>query len=273
MLEQVIADIPHPPHFKTEVAGGQTFADALAKLLQPYEIAGKRPPPIFAFIDPFGWTGAPFSAVRQILTYPSCEILITFMYEEINRFIGLPQQEANFDKFFDTRDWRSCVELKDPNARNHCLHDIYQQQLREAGAKYVRSFKMSNDRDNTDYYLFYATKRIEGLKKMKEAMWKVDTSGDFSFSDATNPDQLVLIAREPQLDLLAREISDRFKGSETTVGAVEEFVLAETAFRETHYKGILRGMERIEHSMEPIDALPHRRPGTFSDPGLKLYFK
>jgi hypothetical protein len=36
---------------------------------------------------------------------------------------------------------------------------------------------MSNSRDVTDYFLFYATNELLGLKKMKEAMWKVDESG------------------------------------------------------------------------------------------------
>src|SRR5579859_472831 len=68
---------------------------------------------------------------------------------------------------------------------------LYLRQL-HTGAAYVRSFEMSNARDVTDYYLFYATNELLGLKKMKEAMWKTDESGEFRFSDATDPNQLVL---------------------------------------------------------------------------------
>ena len=39
---------------------------------------------------------------------------------------------------------------------------------------------MRNAAGITDYYLFYAANSPLGLKKMKEAMWKVDVSGEFT---------------------------------------------------------------------------------------------
>ena len=47
-----------------------------------------------------------------------------------------------------------------------------------AGAKYVRSFQMRNEKDGIDYYLFYATNNPVGLSRMKDAMWKVDETGE-----------------------------------------------------------------------------------------------
>ena len=140
--------------------------------------------------------------------------------------------------------------------------------------KYVRSFEMRNDKDVTDYYLFYATNSLLGLKKMKEAMWKVDRSGEFRFSDATNPLQLVLIGHEPQYDVLTSQIIDRIQGRETTVEEIEEFILSETAFRETHYKRqVLKPLETSEPPrLVAIDPPARRRPGTYSDPSLKLRF-
>jgi len=232
-------------------------------------------PPTFAFIDPFGWTGAPFPVVAGIMARRSCEVLVTFMYEEINRFIGNPDQEANFDTFFGTPDWRSCVHASDPRKRNRCLHDLYRHQLREAAeARYVRSFWMRNERDVTDYYLFYATNSQLGLERMKEAMWKVDESGEFTFSDATDPNQLVLLSGEPRFDVLRRQILERFSGRVATVGEIEEFVLAETAFRETHYKRqVLRPLELADPpELEVIDPPPGRRRGTYAKRSLKLRF-
>ena len=157
------------------------------------------------------------------------------MYEEINRFISLPDQEANFDLFFGTREWRSGISLVSPAERNRFLHDLYIRQLKAAGrAKYVRSFQMRNVSESVDYYLFYATGSQLGLKKMKEAMWKVDQAGDFTFSDATDPNQMIMFGSEPRFDQLRQQILSKFAGQEATVGGIEEFVLAETAFRETH---------------------------------------
>jgi hypothetical protein len=40
----------------------------------------------------------------------------------------------------------------------------------------------------------------------------------------------------PQYDDLRRQILAKFAGRVATVGEIEEFVLTETAFRETHYR-------------------------------------
>jgi len=104
---------------------------------------------------------------------------------------------------------------------------------------------MSNARDVTDYYLFYATNELLGLKKMKEAMSKADESGEFRFSDATDPKQLVLFEKTPNLPALRA----KFSGEEVSVGDIERFVLVETAFRETHYKAILTPRTRRTRSI------------------------
>ena len=275
MLRTILDEIPIPPQFSVQVDGGRTFEDAVTEYLDARTGNGQRLPPTFAFVDPFGWSGAPFHLVRRILSYPSCEVLVTFMYEEINRFIGHADQEKNFDSFFGTEGWRQITSVSDPRERNRQLHDLYLNQLRDsAGMKYVRSFEMRNDRDVTDYYLFYATSNLLGLKKMKEAMWKVDQSGEFRFSDATNPLQLALFERKPQFDVLMNQIINRFHREEATVGEIEEFVVSETAFRETHYKTQI--LKPLETSQPPrlvaIDPPAKRKPGTYSDPSLKLRF-
>ncbi len=275
-LQQIVDEIQRPANFRVKIAAEQTFESASKELLDSYRSKGKSLPPTFAFIDPFGWVGVPFSAVREILKHQSCEVLVTFMYEEINRFVGHPDQESNFDTFFGTPKWRAGLELVDPRARNRFLHDLYLSQLRsDAKMMHVRSFEMRNERDVTDYFLFYATNNLTGLKRMKEAMWKVDESGEFSFSDATNENQFVLFEKEPRFNVLREQIVNRFKGREATIGEIEAFVVAETAFRETHYKSqVLRPMELASPPLVELVRSPKgRRPGTYADPELRLRFK
>ncbi|MBI2917180.1 MAG: three-Cys-motif partner protein TcmP [Chloroflexi bacterium] len=264
-----------PTRFTVKVEGGRTFEQAARAFLMQYTEQGTPPPPTFAFIDPFGWTGIPFSLVEAILSYRSCEVLVTFMYEEINRFIGHPDQAGNFDSFFGTTEWRTAIALATSRDRNRYLHNLYLNQLRQsAKAQYARSFEMRNDRDVADYYLFYATNSMLGLKKMKESMWRVDPSGEFTFSDVTDPRQLVLFAKEPQFDILRPRIVERFRGREVMVRDVEEFVVAETAFRETHYKRqVLRQMELATPPLLfPVDPPPNRAPGTYPDPKQRIRF-
>jgi len=274
VLHQVVDGLERPDWIRVKVAGGQTFEEAFSEFIRFYELRRKPLPPTFAFIDPFGWKGAPLSIVQKIMSYPSCEVLLNFMYEEINRFIGHPDQEKNFDSFFGTDGWREALAIQAPRERNRFLHDLYAAQLHGAASvKHVRSFQMKNDRDVTDYYLFHATNSLKGLQKMKEAMWRVDESGEFTFSDATDPDQLVMFERAPRFDVLQRQLLAEFGGKETTVGLVEEFVIARTAFRETHYKPILRGLELSGPALlTAVDPVPGRRRGTFGDSNMVIRF-
>ena len=278
MLRTILHDMSVPSNFTVTVAGDEAptsgFEAVVKGFIDERTKDGRNLPPTFAFIDPFGWR-VPFDLVRRILSFPRCEVLVTFMYEEINRFIGLPEQRGNFNSFFGTESWRRIAIVSEPRERKKQIHDLYMRQLKDsAGAKYVRSFEMRNDRDVTDYYLFYATNNLLGLKKMKEAMWKVDRSGGFRFSDATDPNQMVLFGNEPDYEVLRGLLLDRFQGRETTIADIEEFVVAETPFRETHYKRqILRPLELSQPPrLVAIDPPAVRKPGTYPDPKLRVRF-
>lgn len=194
------------------------------------------------------------------------------MFEEINRFLPQEQQPDNFDELFGCADWRKGNEIKTPRERVKFLHDLYQRQLTEAaGASFVRSFSLRNERNTMDYFLFFATNNELGLKKIKEAMWKVDESGTYTFSDATDPNQSMLFSAEPDRELLKRLIVDRFGGTETTPNEIERFVVHDTPFRETHYKKVLQALEATGRLL-PISAPAARRRGTYGDMNMRLRF-
>lgn len=62
-----------------------------------------------------------------------------------------------------------------------------------------------------------------------------------------------------------------FSGREVLVGDIEKFVLVHTAFRESHYKGILRTLEK-NSKLKVVRAPPNRKTGTFGDPGIVVRF-
>lgn len=271
-LKQQIALRTLPSNFNIIVEGGITFEAAFDKRHSQF-VRNGRLMPTFAFIDPFGWKGTPFEIVRRIMAQRSCEVFINFMYEEINRFLNHPDQVANFNTFFGAAGWNLCLSEINPRSRNRCLHDLYMDQLhRTAGAKYVRSFEMSNERDVTDYFLFYVTNEILGLKKMKEAMWKADESGEFHFADSTNPNQFVLFEKAPKLDVLKAQLLAAFAGKTVTVRAIEEFVVVNTAFRETHYKGVLKALETQTGQLAAVNPSERRRAGQYPDQQMLVKF-
>ena len=274
-LESVVSRRSYPKKFAIEVCKPRPFESVVSEFLDDVDDGRFNSPSLFVFIDPFGWKGFPMSVVRRILEVPRAEVFINFMYEEINRFIAVDDQAANFDSLFGCDDWRGVVGERNPGERNRKLKGLYEQQLKVcAGAEYVRSFEMRNENNVADYYLFYATQHIRGLEVMKEAMWKVDPSGRFQFSDATNPDQMMLFGSEPDFDYLQKLVWDRFLDGDPRYSEVKEFVVVETPFIESHCKQVLKSMELASVPLlKVIPSARGRKRGTFASSDAVLRFR
>jgi three-Cys-motif partner protein len=226
----------------------------------------------FALVDPFGWTGIPLSVMSDLMKRPGTEILVNFMFEEINRFIKHPDQGHNFDSLFGCREWRQAESMAG-GERKKFIVDLYRDQLSQrCGARHVRSFEMRNQRNATDYFLYFASNNRLGLSKMKEAMWKVDPGGGFIFSDATNFDQSVLFQPEPDRHALRRMIVERFANRRATIQQIENFVVDDTPFLDSHYKKVLATMES-EAGLEYIDPPSARRRGTYANKAGVIAFQ
>lgn len=247
-LKQKVASLKIPKNVKPECICNK-FDQVMSEIISYLEEQKKQLAPAFIFIDPFGFTGIPFELIKKVMKFPSCEVFITFMYEEINRFISDQKLWDSLSQTFGIDEWKKVLDEKNSRERTRILHNIYKKQLEvEAKIKYVRSFKMINKTNKTDYFLFFGTNSILGLKKMKEAMWDVDESGSFQFSDTTyNPDQPELFKLSPDFYKLKRLIVSNFKGRKVKIEDIEEFVVVKTSFRETHYKKqILKEMEKAK---------------------------
>lgn len=264
-LKQKVNSLKIPSNIKTECICAK-FDETLTKIFKYIDEQKTRIAPAFVFIDPFGFTGIPFSLIKRIMQNERCEVLINFMYEEINRFIDDKKLWSSLIETFGTNKWKEMISEKDSRKRVELLHAVYKEQLeKEAGIKFVRSFKMVNKVNKTDYFLFFGTNNIAGLKKMKEAMWRVDKSGLFQFSDATyNLSQPMLFEIEPNYSQLKKNLLKEFKGKSVSITEIENFILTQTTFRETHYKKqILGPMEKSQPSEIEVKCEGKRRKYTF----------
>jgi three-Cys-motif partner protein len=265
-LKRKVASSKIPSNIKIECICAR-FDKTISEIFRYIDEQKARFAPAFVFIDPFGFTGIPFALIKRIMENQRCEVLITFMYEDINRFISDKKLWDSLNETFGTDKWKQIILEKDPKKRTQLLYNIYKKQLeQEAGIKFVRSFKMINKLNKTDYFLFFGTNNITGLKKMKEAMWRVDKSGLFQFSDATyNPNQPVLFEIEPNYSQLKKILLKEFKGKLVSITELENFILTQTTFRETHYKKqILKPMENAQPPEIKVKCMGKRKKGTFS---------
>jgi three-Cys-motif partner protein len=269
-LEVAVSRLKVPPTFHVELRRGRCDVEINA-LLDRLRANNQSLAPTFALLDPFGWVGTPMSLVQRLMSNRSCEVLITFMLEEMNRFLEHEDQPGNFDELFGTPDWRLAPSAGNPG-RIDFLRALYQRQLETtAQIRYVRWFEMRNHKGAIDYFLFFGTNNQLGLRKMKEAMWRVDAIGGCRFSDATDPDQLTLLA-ELNVQDIARRLSARFHGQTVTVEAVEIFIVEDTPYCDFHYKRALKGMEQADPpALRVVDAKAGRRKGQFPN-GTVLAF-
>ncbi|HEU5377259.1 MAG TPA: hypothetical protein VFV38_17660 [Ktedonobacteraceae bacterium] len=128
---------------------------------------------------------------------------------------------------------------------------------------------MKNQHNATDYYLFFATNNLLGMKKMKEAMARVDPTGAFVFSDFTDPNQMLLFS-EPNYGELERLLSTHFRGKTVSIEDIEEYVIADTPFWK--YKAeALKPMEAAS-KIEVISLDPKRRRGTYAEGRTRIHF-
>lgn len=246
-----------------------TFCDVLTEVLNRLEARGRNLAPSFVFIDPFG-ISIPMEVIGRILKYPHCEVLINFMYDAINRWGGVHEQ--HLDSLFGCEEWRHAWSF-DPDKRKEFLTGLYLEQLRkEARARYVRSLEVKDRNNRTKYFLFFATNRIEGLREMKNAMWKVDPRGLFRFSAferLRHAGQISLLdGDEIHCNELAKILADNFCGQKALIEAVERFVIAETSYLQKHLRPAL---QLLEQSVPP--AISVDRPGKKGfPPGTWIYF-
>ncbi len=245
-LERKLKKIKLPNNVKYECVC-DSFPTVVNDILNKLSKEGKKLAPTFVFIDPFGFKDIPFEVIKRLMECEKCEVLITFMFEEINRFIDDPKLERTYNSLFGTYEWKEVRVGKNPQERQKILHGVYEKQLKRI-AKHIISFKMKNKMNKTDYFLFFATNNITGLKRMKSAMWKIDQKGSFQFSDAGfNPGQTTLFEIKPNYSQLKRIILEKYKGKSVDVEELEYFIVTETLFRETHFKRqILIPMEKEE---------------------------
>lgn len=266
-LERLLRERRIPPHVRYDVLSGE-FDKRATDILDSVEKEGRTPAPAFVMVDPFGFSGVPFDVIARLARQPKGEVLFTLMSEAINRFLEKPELERTFDSLFGTDAWRQVHRLAPGAPRWTEIHRLYAAQLEQAGFNWVRAFEMKDEGGRTEYHLTFATHGKEGLRQIKNAMWRVDPSGLYRFSDSTNPDQLTLFQPQPDYEQLGAAILDAFGGRTASMPELEDFVLCQTAFRVEHLR---RALQAIENSKRLVVIGERRRQGTYPE-GVTIQF-
>lgn len=246
VLKEKFQNIPNNVEYFVK---GAEFAPTLETTIDSLEKKGAKLLPTFAFIDPFGFAGYPMNLISKIMCNKKCEVLITFMAGFINRFT-IEDREKALTSLFGSTKWNEINKLNEEEDRCAFLIDLYVSQLKKIGStKYVRPFEMRDKNDKIIYYLVFGTNNWKGLKVMKDAMYSIDRTGNYRFSDRINPGQSLLIDFSDELIWIpqsAKLVFDEFKGQRKNIIEIEKFVYLKTQY--VFRKEILKYLEKSEPS-------------------------
>lgn len=199
--------------------------DEATKLLDEYDQNRRRLGPAFFFLDQYGYSSFSMDLVRRILAHEKCETFAYLNWQRMHPYLTDPTKVNALNRAMGGEEWREVQPLRGQERADR-FKSIYIRLLRErAGAKYVYYFGMRGRDHRLIYWLFFATNSIKGLAVMKKAMWKVDPTGLFEFSDRDADQGKLLGYTQP---MLADELDRALRGRELTSDELSEYVLTQT---------------------------------------------
>lgn len=205
--------------------------------------------PSFFFVDPFGFSGIPFSVIKRILLKPKTEVFFTFMVRDIARFIQLTELEETFNSLFGTDKWRGI--LSSSQKPEMALIDLYREQLHKAAnVQYSWPFRVcTSEKVQTLYYLLHATNNYKGHSIMKQIMYRQSALGNFAYlgpQDIAARSQMKLFEID-SIENLKDYLLERFQGREISYDKIQEEVCvpwySEPPYINTHYNQALKQLE------------------------------
>jgi three-Cys-motif partner protein len=233
----------------------------LNKMLDDLEKEKRKVGPALFFLDQSGYSDISMELIRRIMSQPLCEVFFYLNWDHMNRFLVDQTKWPSLSMTFGGDDWRPVLALEMAK-RPGFIRQTYRTALKEkASIKYVWHFVMCDSNDKLLYWLFFCTNNLRGLEEMKRAMWRVDRTGGFRFSDKNHPSQLNVFKDYTDY-VLTEDLLSSFRGRKLSVSQVKEFVLTETpAYL---YKNALKLLEK-QNRLRVINPPLGRRKGTFPD--------
>ncbi|MFH1747177.1 MAG: three-Cys-motif partner protein TcmP [Planctomycetota bacterium] len=241
--------------------------DVINQLIDEHEEQRRCLGPALFFLDQFGYSSFSMELIGRILKHDVCEVFSYLNWNLLHPFMADQTKHDGITKAFGGNEWQSVIDLSGKEKEDR-FRDIYLNALQSrAGAKYTYPFAMRDRHDCVIYWLFFCSNNLRGLEEMKRAMWTVDRSGGFEFSDKHAHSFGKLFKYDDSQ--LANDLVAAFVGETCTVSQLEEYVLVNTpAYK---YKQALRILEG-DSRLEPINPPEGRRQGVFKDKGMRVRF-
>jgi len=236
------------------------------------EHAQKPLGPAFFFLDQYGYSGFSMDLVRRILSHRMCETFAYLNWQRMHPYFEDPTKAEAFTRALGGEEWRE-VQTLSGQRRHQRFKEIYIDSLRSrAKAKYVYDFAMRDVNHQVIYWLFFCTNSLKGLEVMKKAMWDVDPTGRFEFSDQDVGQGMLTSYTSYTPSLLADDLDRVLRGRELTSDELKEHVLTRTpeyrfadAVDILKKRGAVKQHRKAGKNVYHFCTPPPRTPGLFGE--------
>lgn len=231
--------------------------------------------PTLMFIDPFGYKVLDYNSISKIINkYNQCELIINFMYEEINRFF-LKEDSEKFKEtlggFYGPKyeEIKNIVANKPPQERRQIIIEGYKEGLKNAGSIFSLDFDIEK-KGKIKMSLIFSTKNLNGFDTMKESMFDICNNTDFEYH-TFNPQMSLFQGDEEQkcIEELSVNIYNKFKTKTASFMEIKEYAKKHPFIPSKFVKKSLKLLEQKEliKNVIKIDG-SKRRIGTFPDDSI-----
>lgn len=198
--------------------------------------------PTFFFIDPFGFK-IKFQTLQRIMAIPKSEILLNFMFTQINRFL-INELEETLNDLFGCEDWKDLRSLSGIE-REQGIVNLYRKRLKEF-SKFAFPYRLSfADRDRTYYYLFHLTNNLKGCSIMKSAFAKFNY-GNVEFSGPRHGYLTFFDNKDMKVSEIKYFLVEKYKGQTKRYEDILSEIIDSEPFLEAGIKTALKEMEGKE---------------------------
>jgi three-Cys-motif partner protein len=207
--------------------------------------------PTFFFIDPFGFK-IRYETLQRIMSIPKSEILLNFMFTQINRFLIDPLG-ATLNELFGCEDWKRLRTITGAE-REQKIVNLYRMKLKEI-ASFVFPYRICfPDKERTYYYLFHLTKHYKGCSIMKSSFAKFNY-GNIEFSGPKHKHLSFFELKDIKADEIKRFLLQKYKGLRKKYEEILTGNIDSVPFLESDIKDALKDMEGKEIKIKRIPEL------------------
>jgi three-Cys-motif partner protein len=243
------------------------FADTLKDLFRTLDREKSALAPSFFFVDPFGFSGVPFDVISRILSYPTTEILLTFMSRDISRFLESPPHASAVEAMFGKK-IPDEVLTYDLQQRQDWLVNEYRTLLSTVGnARFTWIYRVSQtERREIIYHLIHASNHFKALKLMKDVMFREGAKGEFTYfgPDEEKFGNQQLRLWEFDITAFQQYLLKRFNQERKIFWQIMEDSYMDTPYIEPQYRAVLKQI-RDSKLADYVPSKPHPKGGLDHD--------